>query len=48
MKNVLLIGLVGVIWLFYIALFKAAAKEDRYLEEELKKTINEELKENIE
>lgn len=48
MKYVLLTGLVGLVWLFYISLFKAAAKEDSYLEEELKKSINEELKENIE
>lgn len=48
MKYALLIGLVGLVWLFYIALFKAAAKEDRYLEEEFEKSINEELNENIE
>lgn len=48
MKCTLLIGLVGLVWLFYIALFKAAAKEDRYLQREFEKSINEELNKDIE
>lgn len=48
MKYIILIGVVGLIWTFYMALFHAAAKEDRYLEEELAKSINEEVNDNLE
>lgn len=48
MKYIILIGIVVLIWIFYMALFNAAAKEDRYLEEEFAKSIKEDVNDNLE
>ncbi|ELC8443291.1 hypothetical protein QYB59_002323 [Clostridium perfringens] len=48
MKYIILTGIVVLIWMFYMSLFHAAAKEDRYLEEELAKSIKEEVNDNLE
>ncbi|MDZ5254634.1 hypothetical protein [Clostridium sp. LIBA-8841] len=48
MKYIILTGVVVLIWMFYMALFNAASKADRYLEEELAKSIKEEVNDNLE
>lgn len=48
MKYIFFSGVVILIYMFYLALFKAAAKEDRYLEEEFNQFLNDEVKDNLE
>lgn len=48
MKYIILTGILALIWMFYMALFTAAAKEDRYFEEEFAKSIKEEGNDNLE
>lgn len=48
MKYIISTGILAFIWIFYMALFNAAAKEDRYFEEEFAKSIKEEKNDNLE
>lgn len=48
MKYIILTGILALIWMFYMALFTAAAKEDRYFEEEFAKSIKEKGNNNLE
>lgn len=48
MKYIILTGILAFIWIFYIALFTAASKEDRYFEEEFAKSIKDDRHDNLE
>lgn len=48
MKYIFFSAIVIFVFMFYLALFKAAAEEDRYLEEEFNEFINNEVKDNLE
>lgn len=48
MKYIILTVILALIWMFYMALFTAASKEDRYFEEEFAKSIKEEGNDNLE
>ncbi|MDU5493969.1 MAG: hypothetical protein E6094_13650 [Clostridium perfringens] len=48
MKYIILTGILALIWMFYMALFTAAANEDMYFEEEFAKSIKEEGNDNLE
>lgn len=48
MKYIILTGILALIWMFYMALFTAATKEDRYFEEEFAKSIKEDRNDNLE